>query len=337
MIDNTNTYKINHDPLTRNIAKSGEVLNWSGFNPFQLHLGLIVNRSQSASCHIANVSTHKMRQKRTYIILIGLCLVLIACSIKQIQRTYIGNWTEKSLDFSESITFHDDNNLFNFILEFKFIGSGGNDFRPKEFIWLRNSNNLFDFFETIKKIGLHRLLSKEEYNRILMENDYWGNDWKGKSLNMIVDSLILTYNSRKDSGDYYTHFWQRRRSEQNDTIVLQILKQTDSFYNLDKIQLTDKINRNDLYKLMLYNVELNEAKDSLELRYLTIDYFDYLKSNGLEHSSYNLIHETYLNQYVLDKRDSLLRTLNYDTIPEEKYWDSRNNASWIKTYMDNGP
>jgi hypothetical protein len=39
---------------TRNIAKSGEVLNWSGFSPFQLHLSLIVNRSQFASCNIAN-------------------------------------------------------------------------------------------------------------------------------------------------------------------------------------------------------------------------------------------------------------------------------------------
>jgi len=29
---------------------------WSGISPFQLHLGLIVNRSQSASCHIATVS-----------------------------------------------------------------------------------------------------------------------------------------------------------------------------------------------------------------------------------------------------------------------------------------
>ncbi|OHX65421.1 hypothetical protein [Flammeovirga pacifica] len=276
-----------------------------------------------------------MRQKYIYIILVG--LFLIACSIKQIHRTYIGNWFEKSLDFSESIMFHDDNNLFDFILEYKFIGSGGSDFRPKEFIWLRNSNNLFDFFEITKKIGLQRLMSKEQYNRILVEEDYWGNDWKDKSLNMIVDSLILTYNSKKDSGYYYTDFWKRRCSEQNDKIVLQILKQTDSFYNLDKIQFSDKINRNDLYELMLYNVELNETKDSLELRYLTINYFDYLKSNGLEHSSYNLIHETYLNRYVLDKRDSLLRTLNYDTIPEQKYWDTRNNASWIKTYMDNGP
>ena len=43
----------NIQPLTRNIAKSGEVLDWGSFSPFQLHLGLIVNRSQSASCHIA--------------------------------------------------------------------------------------------------------------------------------------------------------------------------------------------------------------------------------------------------------------------------------------------
>lgn len=40
--------------LTRNIAKSGEVLNRSGFSPFQLHIGLILYRSQSASCHIAS-------------------------------------------------------------------------------------------------------------------------------------------------------------------------------------------------------------------------------------------------------------------------------------------
>jgi len=44
-----------NETLTRNIAKSGEVHNWSGFSPFQLHLGLIVNLSQSASCHIATV------------------------------------------------------------------------------------------------------------------------------------------------------------------------------------------------------------------------------------------------------------------------------------------
>jgi hypothetical protein len=42
-----------HENLTRNIAKSGELLIWSDVCPFQLHLGLIENHSQSASCHIA--------------------------------------------------------------------------------------------------------------------------------------------------------------------------------------------------------------------------------------------------------------------------------------------
>jgi len=43
---------------TSNIAKSGEVINWGGFSPFRLHLGLIVNGSQSASCHTATVTAH---------------------------------------------------------------------------------------------------------------------------------------------------------------------------------------------------------------------------------------------------------------------------------------
>jgi hypothetical protein len=54
--------------LTRNIAKSGEVLNWKGFSPLQLYLGLIVNRSQSASCHIATVMAHLKDDTNEHII-----------------------------------------------------------------------------------------------------------------------------------------------------------------------------------------------------------------------------------------------------------------------------
>ena len=53
MIDKNNSGMKTTEMLTRNIAKSGKVLNWSDFSPFQLYLGLIVKRSQSASCHIA--------------------------------------------------------------------------------------------------------------------------------------------------------------------------------------------------------------------------------------------------------------------------------------------
>ena len=61
---------ITTEMLTRNIAKSGEVLNLGGVSPFGHHLGLIVNRSQSASCHIAQRylqpydRTHKQSTER---------------------------------------------------------------------------------------------------------------------------------------------------------------------------------------------------------------------------------------------------------------------------------
>ena len=55
---------ITTEMLTRNIAKSGEVLNWNGFSPFQLHLGLIRYHSQSASCHIAIRFMQTSRQMR---------------------------------------------------------------------------------------------------------------------------------------------------------------------------------------------------------------------------------------------------------------------------------
>jgi hypothetical protein len=63
---------ITTEMLTRNIAKSGEVLNWNGFSPFQLHLGLIRYHSQSASCHIAirygqvkqNKNQHGLREPK---------------------------------------------------------------------------------------------------------------------------------------------------------------------------------------------------------------------------------------------------------------------------------
>ena len=50
---------------TRNIAKSGEVRNWGVFSPSRLHLGLIVNRSQSASCHIAKRWQQARKKKQT--------------------------------------------------------------------------------------------------------------------------------------------------------------------------------------------------------------------------------------------------------------------------------
>ncbi|MBB3701261.1 hypothetical protein KMW28_03635 [Flammeovirga yaeyamensis] len=271
------------------------------------------------------------------IFLTALTIIITACSVKTFQRTFIGNWNEKALDFSESIQFQDNTRLLDILLEDKYFGTGKTDNTSQKYLWLRAPNNLSDFFDVTKKIGLERLLTKEEYNQVLDDEAYWGYAWKGKSLNMIVDSLILAYSEEHQKENYYLSFWERRRVEKNDVVVFDILNQTKAFYTKGVIDINEDINRNDLYELMLFNINLNSEKDSVNRQKMTIEYFDVLKSNGLEHSAYNLISETDYHQFILEKEDSLLQTLTYDTIPEEVYWVTRNNASWVRSYRDNGP
>jgi hypothetical protein len=263
--------------------------------------------------------------------------VIISCTSVFVQKTFIGNWKEKELEFSESLSFSENNNQFETILSNKFCCIGGNEYQEKQFKWLRKPNNLWSFFNILKSCGLDSFLSKEQYNKKLDEDDYWGEDWKGLSLNQVVDSLIKTFNFSHDSSDYYTSFWERRRIEMNDSIVLTILNETDSFFEVGKIKTDQESLNSELYELIKMNVELNETNDSSIKAEKTIEYFKFLKSLGLEHSAYNLIFETYLNKYVVDLQDSLLFTLSFDTISEEQYWLTRNNANWIKTYLDNGP
>ena len=276
-----------------------------------------------------------MKFKTIY--LTALTIIITACSVKTFQRTFIGNWNEKALDFSESIQFQDNTRLLEILLEDKFSGTGKTDNTAQKYLWLRAPNNLSDFFDVTKKIGLERLLTKEEYNQVLDEESYWGYAWKGKSLNMIVDSLLLTYLDEHQKENYYSLFWERRRAEKNDEVVFNILNQTKTFYTKGVIDINEDINRNDLYELLFFNINLNDEKDSVNLQKMTIEYFDVLKSNGLEHSAYNLIFETDYHQFVQEKEDSLLQTLIYDTIPEEVYCEPRNNATWVRTYRDNGP
>lgn len=86
---------------------------------------------------------------------------------------------------------------------------------------------------------------------------------------------------------------------------------------------------------MFYNIELNESND-LKRRRIVLSYFNYLKKINLEHSAYNLIFELEITKNLTINTDSLLQTLNFDTIPERNFWQKRNNAEWIKTYRDNG-
>lgn len=262
--------------------------------------------------------------------------VVLSCATYPPRETYIGNWTEEQYDFTESIQHSENLDLLGSITSYKWCcGTGGDEYSRKQFKWLRDTNNLWTTYNVIKKIGLESFLTPDKYNEILFENDYWDYDWEGLSLNTVVKKFLYAFNNPNDSPEYYTEFWNRRTKEQNDKITYRILKEIDAFYNESTLLSIDAPSLNDtLLTLMEHNLRYNTT-DSTAITKTTLEYFDYLKELNLSHSAYNLIYE--MNPEISINKDSLLSTLKHDTIPEEKYWQTRNSATWIRTYRDNGP
>lgn len=267
---------------------------------------------------------------RHNITLLILILGIYSCVVNRANISYIGNWTETELDYSESISFQEENDLLGIITSEKWCCGTSENYK-----WLRKQENLLMTFNVLKQLGLKRVLSEDQYRTKLFEDDYWDYDWEGFSLDEIVKKMISTYSQKLDTTNYYHKFWERRKSENNSEAVIQILKEVDDFYNQKEIVNIDNYDSK-LFNLIKFNIELNES-NSMQKNNVALSYFNYLKEIGLEHSAYNLIFELESTKNITVNKDSILNTLSFDTIPEDIYWRTRNNAEWIKTYRDNGP
>ncbi|AFU67721.1 hypothetical protein P700755_000713 [Psychroflexus torquis ATCC 700755] len=172
-------------------------------------------------------------------------------------------------------------------------------------IWIRNSENIKVAHETFKKVG---------YRRLFLEYNY-SYDWcwilgdVNKPCDEIIDSLLITHDSEKIRSKYYREFWDRRRTEQNDSIVFEVLKEVSIIlcqdiaipYNVDHVNDT-------LFKL----IEIREFEDSLTDA-KALENFNYLKSIGLYKSAYNLLFERYRYYDVEWNQEELKISLNSDT------------------------
>ena len=95
---------INQLHTTHNIIKSGEVLIWGDYSPFQLHLGLIGDCSQSASCHIANRCRSYKKMKNIFYIT---SLIFILSSCIQDNNKLKGKWLDTDFSYPRTLTFCD--------------------------------------------------------------------------------------------------------------------------------------------------------------------------------------------------------------------------------------
>lgn len=275
-----------------------------------------------------------MKRQKTYKI-IGLLIItgLISCNGIKIDNNteYIGNFQEYQYDFFESFQ-NTTNKDYYYELPFELKFGGIRPFpfdtigKP-EYSWLRNPKNLIIAFNTAKLIGLDKFVSVEQFNK---PNTEWccNTQWENKSLNEIVKGFINS-DTTIAGNDYYSKFWQRRSKEGNLSETYHILIQIDKYYNGVNIDNSIGVSNPVLKNLLDFDLQLINA-DSTEYLKTSLKYFDYLKSVNLDYSAYKLTLHNERLKLTKEIKDSLLRTINHDTISKEN-WNkmSDNFDGWI--------
>ncbi len=173
--------------------------------------------------------------------------------------------------------------------------------------WIRKPENLLTIHETFKKFGYSNLIS----DNLLFDNPLIIQDiYINKQGSHLLDSLELTYNQPAIKEKYYREFWQRRKAENNDSIVYQIIKEINYAFKYKMSSAGLSMNANDkLVNDTLVNLlEIEFRTDSLTEQKAEQD-FETLRRLGFHQSAYNLLFETYKYQDLKWNRDSLARTL----------------------------
>ena len=150
--------------------------------------------------------------------------------------------------------------------------------------FLSSPKNLKTIHESFKKFGydkLENLIFKSD-NEFLIQDIYIKRNFEN-----LMDSLQLTYNKPEKQTKYYAEFWNRRKADNNDSIVYEIIREFNSVKS-DKKRLNYEnqfVNDTlvDLLKIEFNNDNLNSEKAKSD--------FDILKKYGFHQSAYNLLYE----------------------------------------------
>jgi len=174
--------------------------------------------------------------------------------------------------------------------------------------WIRKPENIRIAHETFKKFGYLKIFSNEQFNETPCWIPGFNDGVWGKTCKNIIDSLILSYPTIETADNYYKEFWLRRKTERNDSVVYQILKELQSELFLGKQLTIDERLVNDT-AINLIKISRGPVDDET-----SIQYFDYLRQIGLHASAYNLLYEWTPYENVKWDKEKLAKGLKRDTI-----------------------
>lgn len=173
--------------------------------------------------------------------------------------------------------------------------------------WIRKPENILTVHETFKKVGYMNLISDNLLfdNPLIIQGIYIN-----KQGSHLLDSLELTYNLPDIKDKYYREFWQRRKSENNDSVVYIIIKDINFAIKnkMGSAGLSLNANPKLVNDTLVNLLEIEFRTDSLTEQQARQD-FETLKRLGFHQSAYNLLYENYKYQDIKWNKDSLVKTL----------------------------
>jgi hypothetical protein len=151
--------------------------------------------------------------------------------------------------------------------------------------WIRDPKNIKVAHETLKDFGYRNLYT--EFELYDSPCEIFGlYKYVLKPCNILVDSLILTYDINEQASKYFKEFWNRRIKEGNDSIVHEVLKEIQvELYKKEEIEVGGYY-VNDTIKTLLRIYLQTPTSDEQAL-----SDFKFLKSIGLSQSAHNLLYE----------------------------------------------
>ena len=172
--------------------------------------------------------------------------------------------------------------------------------------WIRNTKNLKTIHESFKKFGYDKLenLIFKNGNEFIIQEIYIKRNFEN-----VMDSLQLTYKNPEIKSKYYSEFWNRRKSENNDSIVYEIIREFNSLKS-DKKEL--KYENQFVNDTLVDLIKIEFDNDSINLEKAKADFYT-LKKYGLHQSAYNLLYERYEYSELDLEREKLKKELTKST------------------------
>lgn len=294
---------------------------------------------------ITKITSQSKGIKKRWAIYLTVLVLVLSCHVgfQTTKTSFTGGWKEKSIEFINSIPHADEKGTyFDLLLSIKWEGihEKGDLYmtNTQPFTWIRNPNHIITVHKTLKKIGFKEFISNVEYNKPMQFHENFGgvtkHEWEGLSISQVIDSLLFTHQQNGLSPNYYTAFWKRRKLEKNDKETFTVLNEIKDSYQLPKpLKFDSSITNDTLETLLKMDLALQKFGYNPTKGFI-LDYFEYLRSIGLNHSAYNLVMEKYPGHI---SADSVSLKLHLTTVTETTYWQTRNKGTWIFSYRDSGP